>query len=367
MYTDLFFELIRISLGRQKVFSHEPTNEEWSEMFKMAQQQSLVGICFSGVEQLPKEQMPQKTILLNWYAATQQIEERNKIVNLRTATLCEHLQKDGYNACVLKGQAVALYYPNPLRRMSGDIDVWVRTNRGSVESDRNQLIRYVRSQYPDCEVCYHHADYDIFKDVEVELHFMPTRLYNKIADRRLQEWFEREKDKQFGNVIEIGGGKTPVATDEFNAVFLMLHIAKHILEEGIGLRQLMDYYYLLVTKENFIDRKEFAGLFKSFGLYKAVTAVMYVLQEVLGLPSDKFLCPPNEKLGRFLVCEIMLSGNFGHYDPRFGEYANETPLHKFIRKQTRVFRFFALSPSETLCSPLFSIYQRVWRKRWGFI
>lgn len=367
MAAELFFDLIKVSLGHKESLSRVPTSDEWTAMFRHAQQQSLVGICFTGIERLPKEQKPQKHLLLNWYAATQQIEERNRIVNQRTSALCEHLHKEGYNVCVLKGQAVATYYPNPLRRMSGDIDVWVRTDHGSMESDRDKLITFVRSQYPNCEVCYHHADYNIFKDVEVELHFMPTRLYNKIADRRLQAWLEGEKDNQFGHVIELEGVKTPVATDEFNAVFLMLHIAKHILEEGIGLRQLMDYYYLLTTTENVIDRKKFASLLKSFGMYKIAQAVMYVLQVIFGLSSDKMLCPPNEKQGRFLISEIMLSGNFGHYDPRFGEHRNETSLHKFIRKQTRVVRFFSLSPTETLWSPLFSIYQKVWRKRRGLL
>lgn len=367
MLYSLFFELIKVALGQKDSMSHTPTSDEWKTMLQLAQKQSLVGVCFTGVERLPKEQMPPKHLLLNWYVATQQIEERNKTVNQRTVSLCEHLHKDGYKCCILKGQSVALFYPNPLRRQSGDIDVWVRTDNGSMESDQEELITKIRSKYPDADVCYLHADYPVFKDVEVELHFMPTRLYCKTADKRLQAWIEKDKDGQFKNEAELPEGKMSVATDEFNAIFLLLHIAKHILEEGIGLRQLMDYYYFLVKCGDNIDRAEFIRLFKSFNMYKIAQAVMYVLQSVFGLSSDKLPCPANEKYGRFLIEEIMLSGNFGHYDPRFGEHSTETPLQKFIRKQTRVVRFFALSPTETLWSPLYSIYQRVWRKRRGLV
>lgn len=367
LQNSLFLELIKVALGQKDCLSHTPTSEEWTALLQMAQKQSLVGMCFTGVERLPKEQMPPKHLLLNWYAATQQIEERNKIVNQRTVSLCERLHNDGYNCCILKGQSVALFYPNPLRRQSGDIDVWVRSDNGSMESDRKELIKKIRGQYPNADVCYLHADYPVFKDTEVELHFMPTRLYCKTADKRLQTWIEQRKDEQFKNAVEIAEGKMPIATDDFNAVFLLLHIAKHILEEGIGLRQLMDYYYFLVRSGDNINRKEIARLFKTFNMYKIAQAVMYVLQSVFGLPSEKLLCPPDEKYGRFLIEEIMLSGNFGHYDPRFGDHAHETSLQKFVRKQTRVFRFFALSPTETLWSPLFSIYQKMWRKHRGLI
>lgn len=364
---NLFFELIMIALGHRKQMHRIPTAAEWNAIYNMSQRQSIVGVCFSGVERLPKEQLPPHNLLLNWFAQTERIERRNKLTNERCVTLCRRLHDEGYNACILKGQSVALYYPFPLRRQCGDIDVWVRTDKGSMEEDRANLIRYVRSRQPDAEVCYHHADFDCFDDVAVELHFMPTRLYCKPADQRLQAWIESEKNRQFTSVAELPEGSIPTVTDDFNAVFLFLHIAKHILEEGIGLRQLMDYYFLLAKPELSIDRTEFEKRLKSFGLYKAAQAVMYVMREVFGLPYDRLLCQPDEKRGRLIIKEIMISGNFGHYDPRFGDLKGETSLHRFVRKQTRVFRFFSLSPSETLWSPLFSIYQKMWRKKRGLL
>jgi len=364
---ELFFELIRLALGQREQLSHAPSEEEWNGLFHLAQKQSIVGICFSGIERLPKGEMPEKKLLLNWYAQTQLIEERNILSNRRCAEISEQLRKDGFHTCILKGQGVANYYPNPLRRQSGDIDVWVRTETGDLENDRNRLIEYVRGKVSKTEICYHHADYNIFEDIPIELHFMPTRLYCKPKDKKLQDWFEQTKAEQFAHGVPIGGYKICVPTDRFNTVFLLLHIAKHILEEGIGLRQLMDYYFLLISNSNLISRDDFERLFKDLGLFKTAQAVMYVLQEIFGLDKAHQLCTPDEKDGRLLIDEIMLSGNFGHYDPRFGELQHETPLQKFIRKQTRIFRFFSLSPSETLWSPIFSIYQRLWRHHRGLL
>jgi hypothetical protein len=162
-----------------------------------------------------------------------------------------------------------------------------------------------------------------------------------------------------------------------------------LFDEGIGLRQMMDYYFLLLSaKENSnyelrIRNYELASLvngssadtmgwhcdencegielLKSLNLYKFAGAVMWVLGEVFGLERKFMYVEPNEKEGRFLLDEIMLAGNFGHHDPRFGDLKNESRGHKFIRKLKRNFRFIRSYPSEVLWEPVFRVWHFVWR------
>lgn len=192
---------------------------------------------------------------------------------------------------------------------------------------------------------------------------MPTWLNHYEANKRLQKWFEEVRSEQFRNMVKTSEGQINAPTDAFNAIFLFLHISKHILQEGVGLRQFLDYYYLLIKGKDTIDNDYCCRLLKSFGLLKMAQAVMYVMQEVFKLPKENLLCAPNEKLGKMLIDEIMMSGNFGHYDPRFGNLHGEKPLHKFLRKQKRIIRFAALSPCEVMWSPIFSIFHWFWRKR----
>lgn len=355
----LFFELISIALGHRNKLSMQPSENEWGDLFRIVQQQSLVGVCFTGVERLPQEQRPPKKLLLNWYAMVSQIEERNKAVSRYAVELCDQLHKDGFETCVLKGQGVASYYPNPLRRQSGDIDVWLRTVNGTMQEDRDLTIDYVRNKLHEAKARYHHIDYDVNEEIPAELHFMPTFMNCPFTNHRLQQWFEDVKAEQFSNHKD---GLT-VPTDEFNAVYLLLHIQKHILEEGIGLRQLMDYYYLLSNG----DYRNVVPLLKRFGMMNMARAVMYVLQEVFGLDDKHLLCEPDKKLGQFLIEEIMLAGNFGKYDPRFGDQRNESTSHIFYRKQKRGLRFLRMNSQEILWSPFFAVYQRIWRYRRGLL
>lgn len=362
----LFAELLRmIAASGEKpgMLSCVPSAEAWYRTFEIAKAQSLIGICFSAIERLPAEQRPPKELLLAWYGATLQIENQNKRVTQCAQELCGLLRSEGFKTCLLKGQGVALYYPNPLRRQSGDIDMWIRTADGSFEADRIRTIRYVRSRNPQAEVLYHHIDFEVFGKVPVELHFMPTWLFCRQSDKKLQRWFEEEKKMQFSHTRN----GLHVPTDDFNAVFLLLHIAKHIFESGVGLRQIMDYYYMLASPGRDINVEKCCNMLKDLGVLKVARAVMYVLQEVFGLDDASLLCRPDARLGRFLLEEIMISGNMGFSDPRHGSIAHESPMHKFCRKQTRIIRFFSLSPKEVLWSPLFSIYHRLWRWRRGYL
>lgn len=74
MLRTLFFELIRVALGTRDALTTVPSADEWKEIYELARKQTLIGVCFSGVERLPKEQRPPKELILHWWAITRQIE-----------------------------------------------------------------------------------------------------------------------------------------------------------------------------------------------------------------------------------------------------------------------------------------------------
>ncbi len=359
-----FFELIQISIGtRPASFSSSLTDNEWEELFAMAKKHTLVGVMFSGIEKLPNEQRPCKRILLEWYLITTNIENRNRELNRTAAKVVRRFADDGMRACVLKGQGVATLYPHPLRRQSGDIDLWV-------EGGRKHVISYLHKYCKNMEIVYHHADFNVLKDTELEVHFTPSWMYNFSKNRELQYWFYKESIDQLSNIITLPSDNpdprkslmTVAPQPAFNRVYLLLHIFRHLLDEGIGLRQLMDYYFLLTTT-TISERKHLESLeiLDSLGLTRFASAVMYVMQTVFGMAKEYMFVEPEPEEGKFLIDEIMLAGNFGKYDLRSLPQEDEDIFQKFIRKQTRRMRFLRYHPEETLSAPLFILWQRCWR------
>ena len=388
----IFFELLQIAIGNRDRLSQAPTAEEWREFFVLAQKQAMVGVAFRGVEQLPEEQRPPKALLMQWYVATERIKAMNAGLDCKALAVANKFREEGFPCVVLKGQGIARLYrveriensklkvenslpddipsqnldsenseklsiPNsqfPIAnyRTPGDIDIWLLAERGKV-------LDYVRRHVPDCKPVYHHVDFPVVDGLDIEVHFTPTWMNSPITNRRLQQFF-RSFNSQFSifNSTEL-----PVPSLSFNRVYILVHIYRHLFAEGVGLRQLLDYYFVLTQGFTPEERESTMSVLHSLRMGRFAAAVMWVQQEVYGMDDRYLLVAPDEREGRFLLGEIILAGNFGQYDERMQHKQGESALHWGLRKVKRNFRFVRSYPSEVLWSPLFKLWHWVWRKR----
>jgi hypothetical protein len=348
-----FFELLRYSIGASDKMRHL-SDEEWQTMYEMAKKQSLIGIVFAGISRLPIEQMPPKIIKLSCYALAEKIAQGNTILDQVAVTVSTKFLNAGYDNCILKGQGNARMYPAPKARTPGDIDIWLY-------GDIKKIIKLARRKFPKTKACYHHVDFGKYKGVEIEIHYRPAYINNLICNGRMQRWFRQMAPKQMTNriVLQSPSEEISVPTLAFNRIFQMAHISNHVIQEGIGLRQLLDYYYLLMQGFSEEEKMNDERLLRRFGLYHVAAAVMYVLHEVFGLKQEQMIVPMDERRGRFLLEEIMISGNFGRYDKRL--VGKRSAIDKNISRLKRDFRFLRYFPSECLWEPVFRIYHFFWR------
>ena len=77
------------------------------------------------------------------------------------------------------------------------------------------------------------------------------------------------------------------------------------------------------------------------------------MKEVLWLEDKYMIAELNEKEGRFLLSEIVQSGNMGHYDTRLGKKVGEGVVHRYFRMTRRNMRFVKHYPEEALCEQIF--------------
>lgn len=374
--TKLFFELIRVSLGSCSVLSSVPSAREWLILCRMAEKQTILGICFNGIQRLYKHQPEQVANLplklkMEWLGIAANIQSRNELVNRRSAELQKMLRQRGYRSTILKGQAAGALYDerllsiersdSPLRllRQSGDIDIWI-------EGGREKVIELVQSIAHTNDIRETHAHLDVFHDVEVEAHYRPGLIRDFFRNNRLQVFFRQSAEKCFTNKVMIAEDLEIVAPRvEFHAVQQLLHVYHHLFDGGIGLRQIMDYYFVL---RNLPEEKhgEVMAILSKLGVTRFVAALMYVLQEVFGLESDFILCPPDAKDGRYLLNEILEGGNFGFYDKRAIYRKHPSFFCSFFNTYLKNFRNMRFAPMEWLYSPMWRIYYFCWRKINGY-
>ena len=438
----IFFDFLRFCIGSDSEIPSSLKEVDWKELYAIAQKQCLVGVLFDGIKKLPAEHVGmKKELLLQWMAENQMLVKANVRLNDAAIQVSEWFRKKGFRTCILKGQGNALMYPNPYSRTPGDIDIWV-------EGGDKRVISFVRSISPHEKACYHHIEFPSYKGVEVEVHYRPSFLLCFWHNRKLQKYYERVKEEQFLHRVMLGEqGEIAIPTVEFNIIFQLTHIFSHLMNEGIGLRQLVDYYYVLcdfykvyqksskITPSLFTlkegstshpdpltlrgeggnrptrcseplrskdggpkrsspncagwDRRDAIGdmtsatastdssataarssstaidrvqeELKELGMWKFAGGIMYIMQEVFGMPASRLIVPPNEKYGKFVLNEVLEAGNFGRHDARnrFGRSQLGHNLQRVYR-DIRLVRYF---PAEALCEPLFRIWHFFWRMK----
>ena len=354
---NLFFELLKVAIGKDSKLSTSPTLDEWTGIFVFAQQQTLVGVLFEGIKRLPAEQRPPRTLLLQWCAITERIKQTNRQLNRRAVETVRYFSENGFDGCVLKGQGVATYYPNPLLRTSGDIDIWL-------SGGRKRIYDFAHSRFGLQGVTYRHIHYPLHKDVEVEVHVTPGHLFSPIENHKLQRYFEMCSEEQFCHKVELpeGVGRICVPTDEFNRVYILLHIYGHLLSEGIGLRQVLDYYYVLRQPATAESKAQTVEMFRKLKMMRFASAMMWVQQEVFGLEDEFLLVEPDEVEGRFLLDEIMLAGNFGKYDARINRKNHHRLLPRLCNSLKRNWKFLVHYPHEMIWDVPFRVWQYGWSR-----
>ena len=361
-----FFAFLKYCLGSKEDMSRVIAVMDWQKLYSFASKQAILGLCFDGIERLGKEYPEElrlnpieRELLMIWMGKAQQIRRQNMKVNMVASKLYSMLRGDGLRCCILKGQGNALMYPNPYSRTPGDVDVWI-------DASRERILEYAQKKFElGDDIRLQHLETSLY-GVPVELHFFPCSMNNPIYHARLQKWFRRNADLQCSHIVGLpdGAGDIAIPTSAFNVVYQLCHLYHHFFDEGIGMRQIIDYYYV-VSMLN-VNCEMLTWLpkdLKHLGLWKFAGAVMYVLHEALGLSEEKMIAPMDEKRGKLLLVEILNGGNFGKHFTKYGHFTQQGMAKKYFLKIWRNMHFVRYYPAEALSEPIFRTWHFFWRMK----
>lgn len=350
---DLFFELIRVAIGTQESLSRLPSEAEWEELFEMAVKQSLVGVCFVGLHTLGADSDEgyvqigmSEDLFFDWMGMAAQINMRNEMMDGHTKDALSFFRKKDIPCQVLKGQGVAKLY-GELRgfRQSGDVDVWLNISRKDLYALSQKELGKVKG------ITYHHIHFPIFEDCEVEAHLHPSFLSSPRRNKALIEFCEIHEPKE-------GCEDTPSLA--FNRVYILLHCYRHFCGHGVGFRQLLDYYFVIRQGFTEDEKAESMKWISALGLKRFTMAMMWLMKNVLGLDDLYLLCGADEDYGRFLLTEVMKSGNFGHGNKE--DRISGSALKRYLYNIKRDIRTVKICPHEALWDPVFNVYQYLMTK-----
>ena len=360
--THLLFELIRVTIGRQNSLSRNPSSDEWQGLYGLCLKHAIAGVTFAGVRKLQQNgvNIPSE-VYWQWLGLVSQVQQRNEVMNAHCIEACNRLQKAGFKTCILKGQGIAQLYDSELSmlRQSGDIDMWV-------DGGMKKALVWARTNYGDVAFDYINAHVPMFKETEVELHWRVSSMNNLIKNLKIQNWIKKNKNELLNTTIEFpnGVGSIPVPSITFNRYYILLHCYNHIFSEGLGLRQIMDLYFVL-AQECFDKAKDsvFNKFFlDSLGLRRFASAMMWIMGYVFGLEREKMLCEPDEKEGKYILNEVMQNGNMGHHDQRIKRVSKNAKIQSVAASLQHTWHLATHYPSEFLWTPIWIVWHFCWKR-----
>lgn len=382
---EAYLRFLRYCLSENEEVPRVVAEMDWRGLLAFARKHAIVGIVARtllhdqkigssaafAVNKLTEDDV------MDWMGEEVMIRQNNEKCDDVACWAINNFRRTGFDTCILKGQGAALLYPESQTRTSGDVDVWVRPSRADAQGngkrdvlaqqamDVERVLAECRQFVLSAKACYHHVDFLSKKNIPIEVHYRPQWLNNPWHNRNLQRFFMNKADRQFAHQVTLpNGGQVAIPTAEFNVIFMLSHIYNHLLHEGVGLRQLVDYYYLLRSVDWMEwQRSDLNKTMADCGLVRIGQAVSWVLSTIFGLEESHLLVEPSERYGQIVLREVLAGGNFGKHDDRVLSGAYHSPVRANLQRLVRDVRMVWYFPSECLWEPWFRVYHWWWRKQ----
>ena len=342
--TNLFFKLLQVALGTREEFSRVPNAQEWEKLYEEAENQAIVGILLTGLERLPAEMLPPLELKLQWIGEVQIIQHENKMKDKAVVNLCRKMEETGIRVFVFKGQTLAAIYPDSSLRQSGDIDFfvhpddWEKASKWAAEFS-GEDIKNTNSLK--------HVEWNK-EEVQYEMHNL---LATFTSPRHRKYWKKVEKELwQTSWTVNIEGYDVPTLSPVYNILYVFVHLFQHFIKDGIGLRQIVDWYMLLtIYRLEANDVELLECHLNGLGLRKAFIGFGAILTDYLELEPESFpfaISAEEHKEAPLLIENILELGNFGQNHTYSQERGVIHGLEHIVFVAGQVWRFGHYAPSE---------------------
>lgn len=345
-----FFALVRGGLWEQEV-SLSPFGEiDYSEVYRLAEEQSVMGLVAAGLEHVIDVKVPKEDVL-QFVGQALQLEQQNKAMNNFVAELIGKLRLEDIYALLLKGQGVAQCYERPLWRSCGDVDLFLS------EDNYQKAKAFLIPLSTDVE-----SEGTYEKHLGMTIDYWAVEIHGSLRSglsSRIDKGLDTVRDSVFygGSVRSWVNGNTVVfqPSAENDAMYIFTHVLQHFFKGGIGLRQICDWSRILWTYRDSMNLVSIEKQLKAMGLMTEWKSFGAFAVDYLGMPAEAmpFYSTKDKWRGKAeRICSFILEvGNFGHN--RDSSYFLNNPYivrkaKSFARRCGDLFRHTAIFPIDSL-------------------
>ncbi|MVZ63660.1 nucleotidyltransferase family protein [Sphingobacterium humi] len=331
----------------------------WEDIYNFARKHTVEAVVFDALKYLPKDSLPPECLLARWLVQIEQIERRNQLLNSFIASQWRWFLSNNLSPLMLKGQGVAQAYAIPSHRISGDIDWRLDDLSYSTAKKLLELCKQDLTSDGLASLSY------IRKGVIVEHHKDVFNLTNPFLKGYLLVLLEQSEAEN--PMITIGGESIKVLSPLMQIVQVNIHILKHLLAFGVGLRQLCDSARVYHYYRGSYDPGELQRIYKRMGVLSWTHYLHDVLVKHFGLLESDLPYPvPRGIQSEWMIEEIWMSGNFGYHDERYknGKHSKlSVRPDSFVRVWRSFRQYRKIAPMESIFFILTRLFAKPFHKK----
>jgi len=241
----------------------------------------------------------------------------------------KQLADNGISCCVLKGDTVAVLYHNPDCRISNDTDVYIDTDEKDTIKKAKGIFEENGFKFGEDQPDSHHFNGYHMIAGHLELHHSLFReLYSDV-------WFDNKTTlaDPFQIVKTPIGIMIPALGVSDGLKYTYLHMVKHFLRGGIGIRPLMDVLLYIKHYKDVIDIDSFYRLTRHLKYDNFLNCITYIGIKYLGFKNGDLLpykC--DDAIAERVLTDIEAGGLFGQNEAwrfNFHMVYNEQRFYRF--------------------------------------
>lgn len=357
--SDLFLELVQVSLGTRDKLSRTPDKQEWEQLFKVANIQTLLGITLTGIQNYTST-----PLLYKWCGWSMKIKAIHQTHVEALGKVNTHLREKGIVPVFMKGLICGRRYPTPELRQCGDIDFVVREDQ--YESTLAALEEIATVKH---DLKHEHHGMAWIDKVQLEPHFKIHNYQNPSNDKTMKDIQQELFTTESWVTATIGTSTVACFPPELEGMFLVSHMVNHVFAEGLGLRQVIDFAFW--CKENqtnaSFDKQKYFNYLDKMHMRRAGRIFGRIAEIVVNLPSGwgcmEALSEQETRFTQKLLDDILKVGNFarGQFHPQKRNWTDD--IYNYWWVIQRVWKLHYLCPSEAYWWPFSKVYRYLLKKK----
>lgn len=300
----LLLKMIKATIEKTNIENLPISLEDLNLLFIEAKAHDIVAFLFPQIEKLYQKSVVPQELYKKWKQIAVLTGVKMERLLQEFSDILLSIKKSNINVIALKGLVIRELYPQPEFRTMGDADILVRSE--DLEKITSLLCSY---------------GYKYTQNHSIHINFthqyrLPIEVHWSLINENYVKSTEYLEANAWKNAIEKKVIGVPILTlkNEDHLVYLLLHMAVHLIYSGFGLRQIIDFALFSKAVFQVVNWNNIKDITENSSMSNLAKSIYYICNKYFSIDIPEVFSIQTKKEKFFSEClleDIFEAGTFG--------------------------------------------------------